>query len=70
MASKISFNKTVVSLLAIANVAFLPTLTLAEDVKENIQTTSSNSFSIENHMYDSEKSIVFPFFLLFRGCKE
>ncbi len=64
MSSKVSTKKIVVSLLAVANVVFFPTLTLAEGVKEATQTTSSNSFSIESHMYDSEKSVEFPFFLL------
>ena len=64
MSSKVSIKKIAISLLTVANVAFFSTLTLAEDVKENTQATSSNSFSIENHMYDSEKSVVFPFFLL------
>lgn len=64
MSSKVSIKKIAISLLTVANVTFFPTLTLAEGVKEVTQTTSSNSFSIENHMYDSEKSVEFPFFLL------
>lgn len=55
--------KVVTSLLTIFSFALSSRAVSAQEIKEHAQITSSNSFSIEKHMYENEKNVVFPFFL-------